>query len=76
MTDKKSGPTPVGGVLGNLLAAAKERQELPPPKPARRTSTVTPSGVIITPAQSKLLDVATEIASTPPDGQEIGRAHV
>lgn len=75
MTDKKSGPTPIGDVLGNLLAAAKERQELPPPKPARRTPKVTPSGVIITPAQSKLLDVATEIASTPPDGQDMAFTH-
>lgn len=74
MTDKKSGPTPIGDVLGNLLAAAKEREELPPSKPVRKTE-VTPAGVIITPAQSKLLDVATEIASTPPDGQDMAFTH-
>ncbi|MCU3478920.1 replication protein RepA, partial [Enterobacter hormaechei subsp. steigerwaltii] len=75
MTNKKNGPTPVGDVLGSLLAEARERAALPPPKRERKKPQVTPAGVIITPQQSKLLDVAAEIATIPPSGEDMAFTH-
>ena len=63
MTAKKNtGPVQLGEVMGDLLAQAQARAALPPPK--RQTKKITPTGLILTEADQKLIGAGAEIATT------------
>ena len=63
MTAKKNtGPVQLGEVMGDLLAQAQARAALPPPK--RQTKKITPTGLILTEADQKLIKEAAKEATT------------
>ncbi|MBP9654931.1 MAG: hypothetical protein KBE19_11140, partial [Rhodocyclaceae bacterium] len=74
MTAKKNtGPVQLGEVMGDLLAQAQARAALPPPK--RQTKKITPTGLILTEADQKLIGAGAEIATTPPAGEDMAFTH-
>jgi len=74
MTAKKNtGPVQLGEVMDDLLAQAQAKAALPPPK--RQTKKITPTGLILTEANQKLIGAGAEIATTPPAGEDMAFTH-
>lgn len=76
MTKKQrggQGAQPIGEIMGDLLAQAKAKAALPPPK--RQTKKITPAGLILTERDQKLIEAGAEIATNPPSGEDMAFTH-
>ncbi|EPB6992086.1 replication protein RepA [Escherichia coli] len=75
MAGRKNGPVQIGQIMGGLMAEAQAKAGLPPVKRQRKQPEMRPSGLILTEQQGKLLDVAAEIATIPPTGEDMAFTH-
>ena len=76
MTKKQregQGAQQIGEIMGDLLAQAQIKAALPPLK--RQTKKITPAGLILTERDQKLIEASTEIATTPPSGEDMAFTH-